>query len=462
VHEHLLLISSLAPSGTDTVGGRCLKERSRQSYSRAVRTLGALGVGLILVACGNRASSLLPIEGTTTTGGATSGGSTGGGTSGTSGGMPCHLGDSGLFAPPIDVAFQVGPAYPADAGTFYSVALGDLNGDGNLDAVVAEYYTGAMGVLFGNGDGTFRPGGLSSVPALASYIAIFDLMHNASPSVVATQWDDLDAGNNLTVARLTSEGALNGSNTLPFLSEWSPGATVAADLNRDGIPDLLTPCDWGTQVFIGDRAGGFNAETVDLFTVGPNFVQDFNEDGIPDLVSSMAVSLYCHAPPSNTVEIHLGIGDGTFSDAGLVALTIGGNTGPDTFIGDVNEDGHADLIVEQTSCYDGFTSHVVLLGHGDGTFSPGPTPSLSSSAFSRYLVDINRDGHLDLVGDDRANIYLALGNGDGTFQTELVLPVPGAGGVGDIAIGDVNGDGWPDLVVSSSSSDLKVLLSNCH
>jgi hypothetical protein len=382
--------------------------------------------------------------------------------------MRCSLGDGGLFASPIDEGtFISGPH--SDAGTSYSVALGDLYGDGKLEAVVAEYYSGAIRVV-DNLDGTFVPTGeSSSVPAFASDIAIFKLTPGASPAVVTTQWaNDSDAGNNVTVLGLTSGGELSKPNALPFWSQWSPGATVAADLNGDGIPDLLTPCDWGTQVFIGDGTGGFKAEAVDLFTAGPNFVQDFNEDGVPDLVSSMAVSLYCDAPPSNTVEIHFGIGDGTFSDAGLVAFTLEG-TAPLTLIGDVNEDGHADLLIEVANCNDGSTTHFVLLGRGDGTFSPGPKPSLNSTAIRLYLVDINGDGHLDLVGDNPANIYVALGNGDGTFQSELVLPVPE--GVGDLAIGDVNGDGWPDLVAtgaqptapgSLSSTSLQVLLNNCH
>ncbi len=150
-----------------------------------------------------------------------------------------------------------------------------------------------------------------------------------------------------------------------------------------------------------------------------------------------------------------------------MAFTLGGHAplggdAPRTLIGDVNEDGHADLFIEVTDCNNGSTSQFVLLGRGDATFSPGPTPSLSPSAHRQRLVDINRDGHLDLVGHDRSNVYLALGNGNGTFQSDLVLPVPGLGGVSDVAIGDVNGDGWPDLVVSSSTPDLEVFLGNCH
>jgi hypothetical protein len=89
-------------------------------------------------------------------------------------------------------------------------------------------------------------------------------------------------------------------------------------------------------------------------------------------------------------------------------------------IGDLNEDGHLDVLLYSSS---GDGSFALLLGRGDGTFAPGPTPSLQPASIAA-LVDLNHDGHLDFVGGGGydGNIDVALGNGDGTFQQELFVP----------------------------------------
>ena len=100
------------------------------------------------------------------------------------------------------------------------------------------------------------------------------------------------------------------------------------------------------------------------------------------------------------------------------------------------------------------------MGNGDGTFtlkSTTPTPS----GGNLVLADFNHDGKLDFATSGN---LLALGNGDGTFQTptDIVANLPPYGFSG-IAAGDINNDGWPDLVLTNTGDDsvlVTVLLNN--
>ena len=102
------------------------------------------------------------------------------------------------------------------------------------------------------------------------------------------------------------------------------------------------------------------------------------------------------------------------------------------------------------------------LGKGDGTFTLKSSTPLPAVGFVA-VADFNQDGKLDFATS--ANL-LALGNGDGTFQTFVPLvATPPSTGFNNIAAGDVNGDGWPDLVLTSGEEDIatiNVLLNNQH
>ena len=131
--------------------------------------------------------------------------------------------------------------------------------------------------------------------------------------------------------------------------------------------------------------------------------------------------------------------------------------------GDVNGDGHLDLVVARNARLINFSGLVeryttpdltVLLGRGDGTFEAPASYTLlgkpEESAFndSAWLIDVNHDGKLDLIGDWGT----ALGAGNGQFQKPIPLP-SGLGGVVALAPGDFSASGRMDLAVASATPD---------
>lgn len=186
---------------------------------------------------------------------------------------------------------------------------------------------------------------------------------------------------------------------------------------------------------------------------------DLNGDGIPDIV---VVNCYCgRVTGVGTLGVLLGNGDGTFRNA--VVYNSGGYQSQSVAIGDVNGDGHPDLVVANTcqseqSCVSGGTGTVtVLLANGDGTFQPEVTfGSGGFSAYSVAIADSNGDRHPDLVVSNHCaessctngSIGVLLGNGDGTFNPAVTYASGGYAAY-SLAVGDLNGDGHTDVVVAN-------------
>jgi hypothetical protein len=309
------------------------------------------------------------------------------------------------------------PAVPYGSGgdLALSIAVADVNGDGKPDLVVANLSSNNVGVLLGNGDGTFQTaltygsGGVS-----AHGVAVADVNGDGKPDILVAN----DCG---------------GSNCLN-------GAVGVLLGNGDGTFQTAVPY----------ASGGFQAYSV--------AVADVNGDSKPDLVvGNCSGNDTCDSKSSGVVGVLLGNGDGTFQPA--VSYNLGVGSAVSVAVGDVNGDGKPDVVVANYSS-DGGVS--VLLGTGDGTFQPPVSyNSGGASPYSVAIADVNGDGYPDLLvanyGSD--DVGVLLGNGDGTFQTAVSY---GSGGSPDysVAVADVNGDGKPDLVAANNNGTVGVLLGN--
>jgi len=180
-------------------------------------------------------------------------------------------------------------------------------------------------------------------------------------------------------------------------------------------------------------------------------VSDLNRDGHQDLVvANSNQSGGNRGPNGNTVSILLGAGDGTFSPAVNIAVA----NGPiGVAIADVNKDNNLDVVVTVS-----LTDQVsLLLGKGDGTFQTPATFTVASGGtpvqgfFPTYVTaaDLNADGKLDLLvaNTNTSTIALLSGDGAGHFAPPLNLSV-GRTPVAVLA-GDFNHDGKTDFISSN-------------
>jgi sugar lactone lactonase YvrE len=226
-----------------------------------------------------------------------------------------------------------------------------------------------------------------------------------------------------TVAGVTDHsGVAAPTGTVSFLDTTMKNTSLGAVALGSGTPGLA---------FVNSSSPA----TVDE----PNVVTaaDFNGDGIPDLAVSASNE------GQVTLTILLGNGDGTFT-ATKTSPTVG--LYPDSIVvADFNGDGIADLAL--TSVDQDIVT--ILLGKGDGTFTTSPNLDTVSTPQSVATGDFNQDGIADLAVVNANSVLIFPGNGDGTFKTAVVNPVPGIALV-NVAVGDFNGDGISDLAVTNS------------
>ena len=239
---------------------------------------------------------------------------------------------------------------------------------------------------------------------------------------------------------------------------------VGGDFNHDGKLDLAVCNGFDIGVLLGDGAGNFSAPTNYSLSQFARDVTaaDVNGDGYLDLIAPL------NASASNGIALFLGKSDnsGTFNAETDVAA--GFNYNYSAAVADLNGDGKVDLAftVEETSNGQGVA---VALGNGDGTFQ---TPTLFPTSlqdanidrpYPSYLkiFDLNGDGKPDLIltNSEYGTVATLFGVGDGTFSAPLEYP---SGGYAfGLALADVNGDGATDVITAGDDFlGATVLLNN--
>jgi len=251
----------------------------------------------------------------------------------------------------------------------WALAVADVNGDGKPDIVEVNYTgttsEGVVGVLLNQGKGSFRPavtydsGGIEGIS-----VAIADLNHDGKPDIIVANGSDgvtgriqigvLMGNGDGTFQNAVKYGAggaalgIGGLSTIPF---------TVTDVNGDGKPDLVVD-NQGTDynggdglvgVLLGNGDGTF--KPVLVYDTGASWLTsialaDFNKDGKLDVVGTncyVTDGFFCSAPQS-TVSVGLGDGDGTFRHIATLDKGGAGDGGSPVVVADLNHDGNPDII----------------------------------------------------------------------------------------------------------------------
>jgi hypothetical protein len=354
-------------------------------------------------------------------------------------GIGTALAQGSLAFAPIQMTVSGGPS--TIYVTLAQPVAGDFNGDGHLD--LAMPVEGGIAILLGTGSGTFASADSYDVGQIVGAAAVADFTGDNFPDIAVT----LEA----TYPRLLL-GNGKGSFTLgpdPNPSYGGQGADVtllAADFNGDGIKDLnlgnMLPnqASSSTQsVELGVGNGTFSAP-VSVPNSSP-IIGDVNNDGRSDMV-------YVY---NDSITATLGQANGTFA-AVTTELRLANFTGHYN-IGDVNHDGKLDVVIN-------YYDHLeIWFGNGDGTFTYASSVDVSQvvSDVVAVVADLDGDGNGDIVlapdPNAEANfgpMAILYGNGDGTFQTPVLVPVSHRYSL--ISVADLNGDGKPDLAMTDGGS----------
>jgi hypothetical protein len=322
-----------------------------------------------------------------------------------------------------------------------SVAVGDFNGDGNLDLAVTNVGSNMVSVLLGKGDGTFQPQVAYAVGSIPNSVAAGDFNGDGKLDlVIANEYAS-------AVSVLLGRGDGTFQPQVTYAVGSYPYAVAVGDFNGDGKLDLVTANEnAGTiSVLLGRGDGTFQPQVTYAVGANPEFVAvgDFNGDGKLDLAVANV--------GGNTVSVLLGNGDGTFQPQVVYAT---GSYPLSVAVGDFNGDGKLDLVTANE-----YASTVsVLLGNGDGTFRPQVAYFTGLYPDSVAVGDFNGDGKLDLATANSldSTVSVLFGNGDGTFQPQVAYSTvsnPYA-----VAVGDFNGDGKLDLVATRESASTASIL----
>ena len=283
----------------------------------------------------------------------------------------------------------------------------------------------------------------------------------AMPSPVAVALSDLDGDTlpdivgashaNNAVSVVFNQNNANFSSATQFAVGSNPRSVAVADVDGDNQPDVVTVNEDSNSISVLIQQDVGFADAVN-YPVGlaPQAVAlgDINRDGHIDVVVAN----------SNTMGVLLNQSNGTFA---IEVSYVAGTDVRGIAVGDINGDNNLDIVVANAND----ATVGVYINKGLGGFVSQLTYPVNAEPQSVAIADLNNDGFADIVAScsggtsSGSAVSVLLNNGSGTFYLQTPYTV-GASAVG-VALGDVSGDGFTDIVATNSADNtLSILVNN--
>ena len=366
---------------------------------------------------------------------------------------------------PIDVPAMHTPLAPAVA---------DVNGDGKLDILVANGESGStaspsgsVSVFYGNGDATVQAElNYTGAPLSSNAVVAADVDGDGWLDAITVDGQaNLPTTNgNISVYRNLGASAPGTFGMLTSFTTGAPGSVhlCASDFDNDGLIDIATTSVVSNQVSVifGAAAGSFDAPVL-IAIPSTGGVQstiacrDLNGDTHADIVVT--------SPSSARLSILINQGDGSFAAPVSYTNALNGQTAGLAF-GDADGDGTLDILANGAAgAYLFF-----FKGNGNGTVATGVQSAtgasqVANSALGVVASDFNGDGKLDayiLATASAGGVRPMTGNGNGTFTAGTLVTTGTSPGLNAIAVADLDGDGYDDLVLTNKGSATLTVIPN--
>lgn len=336
------------------------------------------------------------------------------------------------------------PARYATDGNITAIAAGDLTGDGLVDFVTAHYDADKVNVMREDDQHGFSRTADPTTGDQPRALVLADLDGDRVPDVVTA---NLMAN---TVSVMFSDHLGGVRSVVSFPTDPQPNDVAAADIDGDGDNDLIVRTLPGKlSVLRGGGLGSFAApDSLSACPGGWVAAGDLDGDGDIDLAASCGIA--------GTVDLLLNDGRGSFAPP--LAISTGVATSSIS-LPDLDGDHRADIVAIHSQ--DDLSQLAVLRGNQDGTFQPAMLYPAGQLALEHAVADIDGDGALDVaIIDFRAQAArVRLGDGAGGFSDELVFdagPRPTA-----LTLADVTGDGLLDTAVGNRDGGITILPTTC-
>jgi len=393
--------------------------------------------------------------------------------------------------------FSTAFTFPSDPGS--NAILEDMDGDNIVDLVAQQQYV--IVIFKGNGDGTFQTAPFASLVPTNNItthdVKVVDINNDGNRDVLVTH--SRSAGTNRTFILAYLGDGIGGFGTETFLAASQPSSLDdymqfdVADLNNDGRLDFsikgqndevwvllnTTPPTPSIASFtpISGPIGTMVTITGTNFDTTPaNNIVMFNGTAAT-VTASTSTSITATVPSGATTgPISVTVGGNTATSAtnftvapfnisytAPLSVTVG-STPREVVVGDVDGDGHKDLVVSNF----GSGSISFLKGIGNGCFQSALNFNTGPNSHGLALADLNQDSRLDLVVTKGSNITsftslsVLFGNGV-SFDPQsdyTTAPIPRS--PNHVNVGDFNKDGWPDVIVANNnpSGSFSILYNN--